>query len=153
MRAPIAATFLLLPLAAPAAAQSSRLEMLQVVSSGFSGPGETVQFGRIRRALSRTPAVIARPGTTFAMTVKPVGEPTGAEVTLHWVWKAPRPGAKDKASGKLVRQVTQDAAATIGTEVERDYVFKTEDDIVRGNWRVEVWNGVRRLAVRRFAIK
>jgi hypothetical protein len=152
MRATLVVAAFLLSLA-PALAQTPKIEMLEVVSSGFSGPGEKIVPGRVRRLVSRTPAVVAVPGTAFGITVRPVGEPKGAEVTLRWVWKAPRPGVKDKETGKLTRQVSQDAVATIGSLSERSWPFKEADNIVRGNWRVEVWNGSRRLAVRRFAIK
>src|SRR5689334_3841887 len=100
---------------APALAQTPRIQMVEVVSAGFSGPGEKVAPGKLRRLFSRTPAVTAKPGTAFAMTIRPVGELAGAEITLRWVWKAPRPGVRDK-SGKLVRQISEEATAKIGDE-------------------------------------
>jgi len=133
-------------------AQTPRIQMVEVVSSGFSGPGEKVVLGKIRRTFSRTPGMKATPGTAFGITVRPVGEPAGAEIALRWVWKAPRPGVRNK-SGKLVRQISEETVAKIGDETQRTYEFKDASDIVRGNWRVEVWNGRRRLAVRRFAIR
>jgi hypothetical protein len=148
----LAAAVVLLSLS-HAVAETERLQMLEVVSSGFTGPGKKIELGRIRRAVSRTPGVTAEPGTAFVITVRPVGEPKGSEVTLRWLWKAPRPGVRDKDSGKLVRQVSEETTAVIGSETERRWEFKEAGDIVRGNWRVEVWNGKRRLAVRRFAIK
>ena len=152
-RLPIAALLLSLASAAHAQAPTPRLETLEVVSSGFSGAGEKVEPGKIRRFFSRTPAVNAQKGTAFGMTVRPVGEPKGAEVTLRWVWRAPRPGVMDMKTGKYSRRITEEAPAKIGEETQRTYEFKEANDIVLGNWRVEVWNGMRRLAVRRFAVK
>ena len=90
--------------------------MLDVVSSGFSGPGEPVKRGKIRQRFSRTPAMTAQVGTSFGMTVRPVGQPEGAEVALRWVWKAPRPIGKDAKTGKLVREISEEAPARIGSE-------------------------------------
>ena len=134
-------------------AQAPRVEYLDVVSSGFSGPGEAIQPSRIRRLFSRTPAVNAQKGTAFGMTVRPVGEPKGAAVMLTWVWRAPRPGVMSMQTGKYVRRITEDVPAKIGEEIQRTYVFKESNDIVLGDWRAEVWTGRRKLAVRRFAIR
>ena len=146
----------LLPLSHASAqppAAAPRIEALEVVSSGFTGPGEKIEPGKLRRFFFRTPAVNAQAGTGFGMTVRPVGEPKGAEVMLRWVWKAPRPGIMDMTTGKLKRQVSEEAPAKIGEETKRAYEFKEANDIVLGDWKVEVWNGRRRLAVRRFAIR
>ena len=58
----------------------------------------------------------AQVGTSFGMTVRPVGQPDGAEVSLRWVWKAPRPIGKDARTGKMVREVSDEAPARIGSE-------------------------------------
>jgi len=149
----IAIAAFLVVLTAAASAQAPRVEYLDVVSSGFSGPGEAIQPGRIRRLFSRTPAVNARKGTAFGMTVRPVGEPKGAAIMLTWVWRVPRPGIMSMQTGKYVRRITEDVPAKIGEEIQRTYVFKESNDIVLGDWRAEVWSGRRKLAVRRFAIR
>jgi hypothetical protein len=153
----IVSTIFVMALPAAAFAQTSarvpRVQTLKVVSSGFTGPGEKIEPGKIRRLFSRTPAVDARAGTGFGMTVRPVGEPKGADVVLRWVWKAPRPGIRDMNTGKLNRQVSEEVPAKIGEESRRTYVFKEANDIVLGNWRVEVWSGRRRLVTRRFAVR
>jgi hypothetical protein len=146
----------LLMLVTPALSQTkptAHIDVLEVVSSGFSGPGEPVKRGKIRQRFSRTPAMMAQVGSSFGMTVRPVGEPQGAEVVLRWVWKAPRPIGKDPRTGKLVRQISEEAPAKIGSETQKSFEFRNEEQLVKGNWRVEVWNGRRRLAVRRFAIR
>jgi hypothetical protein len=149
----IAMAALLVMSTAAAVAQAPRIEYLDVVSSGFSGPGEVIQPSRIRRLFSRTPAVNAQKGTGFGMTVRPVGEPKGAAITLTWVWRAPRPGVMNMQTGKYVRRIAEDVPAKIGEEVQRSYVFKESNDMVLGDWRAEVWTGRRKLAVRRFAIR
>ena len=60
----------------------------------------------------------AQVGTSFGMTVRPVGQPDGAEVTLRWVWKAPRPIGKDARTGKMVREFPR-GSARIGAEAQK----------------------------------
>ncbi|MBX9823707.1 MAG: hypothetical protein K2Y27_01810 [Xanthobacteraceae bacterium] len=146
----------LLVLATPALPQSqpaTHIEVLEVVSSGFSGPGEAVQRGKIRQRFSRTPAVTGQVGTKFNMSVRLVGQPDDAEVMLRWVWRTPRPGLNDPGTGRLTRMISEEAPAKIGSEVQNSFEFRSEEQLVKGSWRAEVWNARRRLAVRRFAIR
>ena len=140
---------------APAAAKASaaKIDFLEVQGSGFADPADVVAPGKIMRYFSRTPAAAAHPGTAFGMTVKTVGQPDGADVVLRWVWKLPKPGIKDAKTGKPTRQEIEEVPTKIGAVVQHNYEFRTKDDIVPGKWRAEVYNGERRLAVRRFAIK
>jgi hypothetical protein len=152
MRVTIAMFAVLLSLA-PALAQGPKIDYLEVEGSGFADPADVVAPGKIMRYFTRTPAVAAHPGTAFGMTVKTVGQPAGADVVLRWVWKLPKPGVKDAKTGKPTRQVVDEVPTKIGAVVQHNYEFRAKDDIVPGKWRAEVYNGGRRLAVRRFAIK
>jgi hypothetical protein len=142
---------------APAFAQTPvpppKIEYLDVEGSGFADPADVVAPGKIMRYFTRTPAAAAHPGTAFGMTVKTVGQPAGADIVLRWVWKLPKPGIKDDKTGKLTRQVVEEVPTKIGAVVQHNWEFRAKDDIVPGKWRAEVYNGERRLAVRRFAIK
>lgn len=156
MRTPTMAALLLLSLApafAQAPAPPPKIDFLEVQGSGFADPADVVAPGKIMRYFTRTPAAAAHPGTAFGMTVKTVGQPNGAEVVLRWVWKLPKPGIKDEKTGKLTRQVVEEVPTKIGAVVQHNYEFRDKDGIVPGKWRAEVYNGERRLAVRRFAIK
>src|SRR5262245_29177853 len=88
--------------AGPARAQSqatqakptAHIEYVEIVSSGFGGPGEAVKRGKFRekffnRTMLRTGVKV---GTTFTMAVRPMGQPEGAEVAMRFVWRTPRPG-------------------------------------------------------------
>jgi hypothetical protein len=124
-----------------------------VVASGYSGPGELVKQGPIRRYITHTPVRSVEVGTKFSITVRTVGQPDGADITLRFVWRAPRPGVKYAKTGKISRVVEEEDVSTkIGAEVARTFEFKDEAQIVRGSWRAEVWNGRRRLTMRRFAV-
>ena len=56
-------------------------------------------------------------------------------------------------TGKLDREIAEDVPSKIGAEVERTFEFKDQEQILRGTWRAEVWNGRRRIAMRRFAVQ
>jgi hypothetical protein len=148
-----AALLMLVTPALPQSTPAAHINVLDVVSSGFSAPGEPVKRSRIRERFSRTPAWTGQVGTKFNMAVRPVGQPDGAEVTLRWVWRAPRPIGKNEKTGKASREIVEESPAKIGSETSKSFEFRSEELLVKGNWRVEVWNGRRRLAVRRFAIR
>jgi hypothetical protein len=149
------ASLLLFALAPAALAQAPapKIDFLEVEGSGFADPTDVVAPGKIMRYFSRTPAAAAHPGTAFGMTVKTVGQPQGAEIVLRWVWKLPKPGIKDAKTGKPTRQIVEEVPTKIGVVVQHNFEFRDKEQIVPGKWRAEVYNGERRLAVRRFAIK
>jgi hypothetical protein len=124
-----------------------------VVASGYSGPGEVVKQGPIRRFITHTPVRAVEVGTKFGVTVRTVGQPDGADIKLHFVWRVPGPGVKDAKTGRNTRVVAEEEVSTkIGADVERTFEFRDKAQIVRGSWRAEVWNGRRRIAMRRFAV-
>jgi len=152
----------MLSLAGPVRAQSQpdsksapHVEYVEIVSSGFGGPGEPVKRGKFRekffnRTMLRTGVAV---GTTFTVTVRPVGQPEGAEVALRFVWRTPRPIGKDSKTGKAIREISEDVTAKLGQEISKTFEFRNEEQIVKGTWRAEVWNGSRKIATRRFAIR
>ena len=156
MRALIAGALLVL-LLSPAAAQPAQgphIEYVEVLSSGFSGAGEAAKPGPVRRYVTGTPVRDVAVGTRFDMKVRTVGQPAGADVMLRFVWRAPRPGIKDPKTGRLTREAAaEDVQTKIGAEVERTFEFKDQAQIVPGTWRAEVWNGRRRVTMRRFGVQ
>jgi hypothetical protein len=155
-----------LALASPVRAQSKtetaapaksvpHIDYVEMVSANFDGPGEKVKRGKFRekffnRTMLRTGVKV---GTTFTMVVRPVGEPKGAEVAMRIVWRTPRPGIKDARTGKFSREITEDVTAKLGEEISKTFEFRSEEQIVKGTWRAEVWNERRKIATRRFAIR
>jgi hypothetical protein len=147
-----------LAFASPALSQSKpvpHVEYVEIVSASFAGPGERVKRGKFReRFFTRTMLMTGvQVGTKFTMAVRPVGQPEGAEVALRFVWWTPRPGIKDGKTGKLTRELAEDTTAKLGEETQKSFEFRTEEQIIKGNWRAEVWSGRRKLATRRFAIR
>lgn len=148
--------------AGPARSQSQseakptpHIEYVEIVSSKFAGPGEKVKRGKFREKFFKRTMLITgvKVGTTFTMVVRPVGQPAGAEVALRFVWRTPRPGIKDAKTGKLSREITEDVAAKLGDEISKTFEFRSEEQIIRGTWRAEVWNERRKIATRRFSIR
>ena len=131
------------------------IEYVEIVSASFAGPGEMVKRGKFReRFFTRTMLMTGvQVGTTFTMAVRPVGEPEGAEVALRFVWRTPRPGIKDEKTGKFSREIAEDTTAKLGEEVQKTFEFRSEEQIIKGTWRAEVWNERRKIATRRFAIR
>jgi hypothetical protein len=136
-----------------AARPTAHIDYVEVLSSGYSGAGEAVKQGPIRRYVTHTPVWVAKVGTKFDIKFRTVGQPDGADVMLRMVWRSPRPGIKDAKTGKLSRAIEEEIPTKIGAELEQTFEFKDEAQIVHGTWRAEVWNGVRRLAMRRFAVQ
>ena len=147
-----------LMLTIPALAQPKpvpHIDYIEVVSASFAGPGERVKRGKFRekfftRTMLRTGAQV---GTKFTMVVKPMGQPEGAEVALRFVWQTPRPGIKDAKTGKFSREISEDAPAKLGQEIQKTFEFRSEEQLVKGTWRAEVWNGKRKIVTRRFALR
>ncbi len=147
--------FLQTPLVrAQAPATAPHIDYAEVVSAGFGGAGEAATQGPIRRYVTHTPVWTAKVGTTFSMKVRTVGHPDGADVTLRFVWRAPRLASTSSKIGRRFARMNEVEVPTkIGAEVERSFEFKDQAQIVSGTWRAEVWNGRRRLAMRRFGVK
>lgn len=138
---------------AQAPAPAAHIDYAEVLWSGFSGAGTPVAPGPIRRHVTHTPVRSVAVGTKFDIRVRVVGKPADADVTLRFVFRAPRPGMKDATTGALRREDVFEVKTKIGGEAERTFEFKDQSQIVRGTWRAEVWNGGRRLAMRRFAVQ
>ncbi len=147
-----------LVLAGPAWSQPKpvpHIDYIEMVSASFAGPGERVKRGRFRETFfTRTMLMTGvQVGTTFTMAVRPVGQPEGAEVTLHFVWRTPRPGIKDLKTGKFSREISEDATAKLGEAIQKTLEFRSEEQLIKGTWLAEVWNGTRKIATRRFALR
>jgi len=150
-----AAAFVLTGPARSQEKSAPHIEYVEIVSSGFSGPGERLKRGKFReKFFTRTLLMTGvQVGSKFTMTVRPVGQPAGAEVALRWVWRAPRPIGKDSKTGKAIREISEESTAKLGEETQKTFEFRSEEQVVRGVWRAEIWNGNRKIATRRFGLR
>lgn len=119
--------------AGPAAAQMARVERIDV--------------------LEAVPDVSGRVGAELALTVRPSGRPVGASVMLREVWRLPLPGIRNPATGAVSLEISTQFEARLGDPVRRRYVLDQPWKILRGEWLVEYWDGVRKLANRKFIVQ
>jgi len=116
----------------PAAAQMVHVERVDVLEAGPDVPGKV--------------------GAELALTVRPSGRPIGASVTLREVWRLPLPGMRNPVSGAVNLELSSQFDVRLGDIVRRRYVLDQPWKIVRGEWLVEYWDGVRKLTNRKFIV-
>ena len=60
---------------------------------------------------------------------------------------------EDEKTGKISREITEGVTAKLGQEISRTFEFRSEEQIIKGTWRAEVWNERRKIATKRFSIR
>lgn len=163
-RALLAASPGLLLAAAPAAGQQPKVERVNIVEAGIfqgrttrstiapgspTGTNEGVADVRLVDASLRVPGKV---GVLFGVRFQVSGAPAGASVGLREVWRLPLPGARNPANGRVFLESTYDFRATIGQIAFRGYGFDHDWEIVPGEWMIEIWDGVRKMAMHRFTV-
>ena len=53
----------------------------------------------------------------------------------------------------MLNVTVEDAKAKIGEETSKTFEFRSEEQIIKGTWRAEIWNERRKIATRRFSIR
>ena len=119
-----------------------------------AGPA-SAQMVHVERVdvIEAVPDVPGKVGAELALTVRPSGRPIGALVTLREVWRLPLPGFRDPVSGAVSLEISWQFEARLGDQVRRRYVLDQPWKIVRGEWLVEYWDGVRKLLNRKFIVQ
>jgi hypothetical protein len=118
--------------AGPAAAQAIYVERVDVIEA--------------------VPDVVGKVGSEIALTVRPSGRPIGAQATIREVWRLPLPGIRNP-NGSFSLEIASQFEARLGEPVRRRLVFDQDWKIVRGEWLVEYWDGVRKLLNRKFLVQ
>jgi len=147
-----------------AAAQSARVDRLEILNAGFYTSHVT---GQVKNSGSPTgteiteekvtflkgaPANAASVGTIFGVQARLFGQPENANVVLREVWNLPAPGTTDPKTGNNYRQVTFNFTARIGSVQTRGYGFDNSWEVLRGVWTQEIWQGDRKLLERSYTI-
>jgi hypothetical protein len=154
--------------AAPARAQDTRVDRLEIIESGFydaakttitgtspsagSVTGTVQELGEIK-LLPEPPATSARAGVGFGVRFRSFGARDGERALLRSVWKIPPPGIVNPATGSTFRESTAEFATTIGASHWRGYSFDEPWEVVPGTWTLEIWQGDRKLLEKSFEIK
>ncbi|HUI98300.1 MAG TPA: DUF3859 domain-containing protein [Xanthobacteraceae bacterium] len=168
MRVPIATFAVVLAVAAPAQAEDTRVDRLDLIESGFyetdaatvvgaipspgAAAGKTVTLGDVHLA-PEPPATGAHVGIGFGVRFRARGEPAGARVVLRSVWRIPEPGIHNPNNGNTYRESVADFAAVVGEPHMRGYQFDQPWEVVAGTWTIEIWQGDRKLLEHSFAVQ
>jgi hypothetical protein len=91
-------------------------------------------------------------GVLFGVRFQVSGSPAGETATLREVWRLPLPGARNPANGRVFLETSYDFKAIVGQIAFRGYGFDHEWEIVPGEWMIEIWDGVRKMAMHRFTV-
>ncbi len=154
--------------AAPARAQDTHVDRLEIIESGFYDAASTsvtatnpaagavtgaVQELRDVKLEPQPPTTSAAVGVGFGVRFRSFGARDGERAMLRSVWKIPAPGNVDPATGKVFGESIAEFATTIGTSHFRGYSFAEPWEVVPGTWTLEIWQGDRKLLEKSFEIK
>jgi hypothetical protein len=119
-----------------------------------AGPAaaQVVQVERVD-VIEAVPDVRGVVGGEIALTVRPSGRPIGAPVMLREVWRLPLPGIRNPETGAVSLEISSQFEVRLGDQVRRRYVFDQPWKILRGEWLIEYWDGVRKLLNRKFLVQ
>jgi hypothetical protein len=166
--AALSALAFVVTLAAPARAQETRIDRLELVEAGFYDSTKAAVTGTIPSTgaaagtvheigdltlLTVPPAPSARVGIGFGVRFRSIGERNGERAALRSVWKIPAPGINNPSTGNTYRQSVSDFTTTIGSTHWRGYAFDDSWEVVPGEWTLEIWQGDRKLLEKSFTIQ
>ena len=157
-RATLAALATLVFLAPGAAAQSPRIERIDVLEAAIYEidvmdlrPG---QQGDPRKVtiVKKTDVVPAKIGIQFGIRYVVIGEPARANVRLDVVTRFPPQGLRDPVYGRTLHRSDEVITAKIGEPLVSGYKFDQTWEAVPGPWIFEIWSDGRKLAEQRFTV-
>ena len=150
----------------PAHAQEARITRLEVMESGFFTAQRTgVEIpapggvgGRSDQVkdivfLRTAPAVTAQIGTKFGVRLRTVGSTQGELVNLKAVWMIPAPGITNPNSGNTYRESVEVCRVPARGTGVCGYGLDDAWEVVRGVWRLEIWENDRKLLEQSFTIQ
>lgn len=141
----------------PASAQQATIDQIDVLSIGIydleevsrvedptmvTGGRNLVTNVRLERATRRIPGEL---GMRFGYQFEVVGYPQGAETTLRFVTRFPRP-MRNPNTGRSARTTEQMRRTYVGETSYRGYRFDEPWEIIPGDWTFEIWDGDVRLS-------
>ncbi|MEQ1696078.1 MAG: DUF3859 domain-containing protein [Hyphomicrobiaceae bacterium] len=148
----------------PAAAQSGRIDRVELISMGtYKRVGElkTIKSGDISTGqrteanwelVNETNTITARTDITFGATLKFAGKPKGDIAKIRVVWHYPEPGITNPDTGKTKLTDEYETTQRIGDESSYCWNLSSTYTHVPGTWRLELWQGDRRLTNQSFKI-
>jgi len=96
--------------------------------------------------------VPARKGAEFGVAYSVYGVPEGTKVKLHQVARYPAPGRRP-AGGKLQKTEEADQECEAGETCFTSYAIETKDELIPGEWRLELYYRGRKVMEQRFVMR
>jgi hypothetical protein len=154
MRLVLSIQFLLLAFLAAANAEAPKVDRIEITEAGIYQRGNVASGAMVdsARLIQATTTIPARIGLTFGIRGKLVGQPSGAKVALKKVTRFPPPGIRNSATGKMQSSEDESIIGTIGAEFFTDGRFDDPDEMIPGNWVIEIWYENQRLAQQQFTV-
>jgi hypothetical protein len=98
---------------------------------------------------SRVPAMV---GTSFGFRFRVLGIPAGAEVAITKITHFPPPGLTNPATGRMQASDTARLRRRGGDVTVTGYGFDNPWEAAPGEWRIELWDGDRKLVEQRYTV-
>ena len=160
MRFVLSIQFLLLTFLAAANAQTPRIDRIEITEAGIYQRGNIVSDPTrgndamidSAKLVKSTTTIPARIGTTFGFRGKLVGQPSGGKITLKKVTRFPPPGIRNSVTGQMQMSEDENIIGSIGAEFFTDGRFDDPDDMIPGNWVMEIWYENQKLAQQQFMV-
>ncbi|HEX4325284.1 MAG TPA: DUF3859 domain-containing protein [Burkholderiales bacterium] len=96
--------------------------------------------------------VPARQGAEFGVAYAVYGVPEGTKVKLRQVARYPAPGRRP-AGGKLQKTEEADQECEAGETCFTSYAIETKDELLPGEWRLELYYRGRKVMEQRFVMR
>jgi hypothetical protein len=151
---------MLLAAAAPAGAQ--KIDRIEIVEYGiFTADklkSERDANGQLHSIIGNvhleetTTTVPAEPGVKFGVRFRVIGEPDAQPVTIKKVMIFPSTGLRAPTAPEPLMRSEDTATTTIGETSYTGFEFDDPWELVPGIWTMQLWQGDRMLAERRFTV-
>lgn len=102
--------------------------------------------------VNKTKRVPAQIGTWFGICFIINGYPEAEKVDLKIIWLLPESGIKNPESGQTFHKITTTTKAEIGKRKFNYMKFDNANDLVPGDWIIQIWHQDRKLAEKRFVV-
>jgi hypothetical protein len=127
-------------------------EIKEVSASHDAASGFRNKIGKISEA-ERTDRIPLRRGVVFGLTVVTTGRAEGTSVNLKIIWRFPPPGLKNPQTGEVHLCDEFFDQFEFGQAQIIHYRFDAEFELLLGQWKCEIWDGMKLLADKSFQME
>jgi hypothetical protein len=123
--------------------------IIELQTTASTEQPDDVIINQLATSTERIPAKI---GTSFGIIFKVDGPPDGEFIDLTATWLFQKDGVKNPESGEFLHQATVPFKANIGKLSLQYATFDSANDLVPGNWVIEIWHQERKLCEKKFEV-